>query len=318
MNKLNIIVDQFLKLKSDDIFHLFSRQNGAYIDGVEPKRFVYIPGSREDRVLLVAHADTVWGQIPIKTKIVDDTIVSADDTTMCKKAKSNVFEKGVGIGADDRAGVAILWCLKSLGHSVLITSGEETGCVTAKQLNDDTYWSKELNNHNYMIEFDRRGKNDVVFYESGTKSFAEYLNKNTGFVPTSGGFGSDIKYFCKDICATNVSVGYYNEHDKNEFLDLQDWRNSLFVFKNFLSQKQEKFPLIKSELWYSKRNYNNDNHYNYNTKKGNIITESSIIDDDIVITCNICNNEMHEYEFINNKFNCPYCERKDYNGSIYC
>jgi hypothetical protein len=43
-----------------------------------------------------------------------------------------------GIGADDRAGCAILWLLKDLGHSLLITDGEEKGGIGSKWLMNDT------------------------------------------------------------------------------------------------------------------------------------------------------------------------------------
>ena len=50
-----------------------------------------------------------------------------------------VFEDGVyssgddlcGIGADDRAGCAMLWLLRDSGHSLLILDGEEHGQVGA-------------------------------------------------------------------------------------------------------------------------------------------------------------------------------------------
>ena len=40
--------------------------------------------------------------------------------------RSGVYDEG--IGADDRAGCAILWLLKDSGHSLLVTNGEEIGC----------------------------------------------------------------------------------------------------------------------------------------------------------------------------------------------
>ena len=94
---------------------------------------VYIPGARSDRVLLIAHADTVFtvypdNEKPHKFLIDEDDIYSS-------------LEDDAGIGADDRAGCAILWLLKDLGHSLLVTNNEEIGSVGAKNIRD---YHKEL------------------------------------------------------------------------------------------------------------------------------------------------------------------------------
>ena len=46
-----------------DVLKVFADLPGAicHLDG-DKNNFVYVPGTREDRVLLVAHADTVWDE----------------------------------------------------------------------------------------------------------------------------------------------------------------------------------------------------------------------------------------------------------------
>ena len=108
------VLELFLNMPNYDakyVFSVFSNLPNAVISkGDNPfERFVYIPGKREDRVLLVAHADTVW----------DEKYVEGLDG-------KPVFEDGIyrsdnpdcGIGADDRAGCAMLWALKDSGHSL--------------------------------------------------------------------------------------------------------------------------------------------------------------------------------------------------------
>ena len=117
------IVEQFLNMplsNADEIFQMFSAMPGAIAkQGKKPlERYVYVPGTRAKRVLLVAHADTVW----------DRSYGKASETTV-------VFQDGVfsgtnpacGIGADDRAGCAMLWALRDSGHSLLLVDGEEHG-----------------------------------------------------------------------------------------------------------------------------------------------------------------------------------------------
>lgn len=66
--------------------------------------FVYVPGKREDRVVLIAHADTVYNS---GQEIIFEEGIYRSGTPYC------------GIGADDRAGCAILYLLKDFGHSLL-------------------------------------------------------------------------------------------------------------------------------------------------------------------------------------------------------
>jgi len=310
-NKLIKLLDNFLKLTEEDVFELFSRQKNAFVDGFERKKFVYIKGTREDRVLLVAHADTVWDKEIIKTKI-ENGIISSDQTTKdFKFTKNNRSSLGVGIGADDRAGIAILWCLKDLGHSILITSGEENGCVASKRLNSDPYWNKELNSHNYMLEFDRSDKNNIVFYDTGTKEFAKYLQNRTGFIPCTGGYGSDIKYIAEKICAANISVGYYNQHTASENIICKEWINTLTLFSSFLSEKQDKFELVKKNLW--EKTYPNKSTYQHSLDhyKKNELVHTAHNKDCQIVYCTICSNGISETSLINNNFECPICAKKE-------
>lgn len=100
---------------------------------------VYVPGKRKDRVLLVAHADTVFGLRGKHKVILDGDIYRSGD-----------YDEG--IGADDRAGCAILWLLKDSGHSLLVTNGEEIGCVGSHDIRDiHKELFEELNNHQYIL-----------------------------------------------------------------------------------------------------------------------------------------------------------------------
>ncbi len=59
-------VTKFLKMNADQVHDKFMNLPGAYTDGEKNERFTYIEGTRSDRVLIVAHADTVWGNLAIK------------------------------------------------------------------------------------------------------------------------------------------------------------------------------------------------------------------------------------------------------------
>ena len=240
----------FLTAKRVDVLNYFHSFLGAFSDGEDNlyKRFVYIKGTRPDAVLLVAHVDTVWHNIGIKTKLDGQNgqnIISDQkdiDWSINYKNGSKVKRKGIGIQADDRAGCAILDRLKDLGHSLLLVNGEEIGCVGSKWLMETDFWKKEVNSHSFVIEFDRRDSNDIVFYDVGTNEFVNYVKEETGYTPESGTF-TDIRVLCEDICGVNISVGYYNEHTQDERLNIPEWINTLNVTRKMLSKPLKKFKL---------------------------------------------------------------------------
>jgi hypothetical protein len=192
---------------------------------------IYVPGTRKDRVLLVSHLDTVWLDRDIQPILHDEIVYSG---RMNRKDKSN----SVGIGADDRAGIAMIWELRNLGHSILITGCEEEGCrgalAIARMAPDEQLL--ELNNHNFAIEFDRRGYRDIVFYNIGTPAFLKYVKKETGYKEAEGSY-TDICVICQTMTGVNISVGYLDEHTIYETLNLKAWKNTLKVVNKWISKE---------------------------------------------------------------------------------
>lgn len=109
MNKIDNpqkVLEDFLSFpiaSSEEIFKLFSREKGIDVHREGDKRgFAYFRGNRKDRVLLVAHADTVWDKKYMPDKDYRQPV-----------RLTNGFYEGenpeCGIGADDRAGCAMLY-----------------------------------------------------------------------------------------------------------------------------------------------------------------------------------------------------------------
>jgi hypothetical protein len=236
---LNVPVD-----RSDKVFELFqlpgavSRQN--FFDPKE--RFLYIKGNRENKVLLVAHADTWW------------------DTSYHIGKGLNIADGVIrpvlrGLGADDRAGCAIVWLLKELGHSILITDGEESGGFGSYWLASDqrnTNIMDEINKeHQFMVQFDRRNATDFKCYGVGTDEFRAYVGDKTGYAEPDRTAGSDIVNLCRDVAGVNLSVGYYNEHTPEEYLVIDEWMNTLDVCRNWLSEPdlpRFELPLVENRI----------------------------------------------------------------------
>ena len=125
-----------------------------------------------------------------------------------------------GLGADDRAGVyAILRILKTgLRPHVIFTTDEEKGGIGAYSI--AIKCQDFFNKIKYIIELDRQGSHDCVFYECNNRDFVRYV-ESFGFFEELGSF-SDISYICPEwkVAGVNLSIGYKNEHSYVETLHI--------------------------------------------------------------------------------------------------
>lgn len=231
------VLEEFLKMpisKTDQVFNKFIELDGSVTRGEGVKRYVYIPGWRKNKVLLVAHADTYWQEDYERNGNFEGLEL--------------MYENGKYInafGADDRAGCAILWLLKDLGHSLLITSGEENQQIGAKFLMEENIdLAEEINKeHQFIVEFDRRGRNDYKCYDVGTDEFRKYIEMVTGYQEPDRKSSTDIKVLCKEICGVNLSLGYYKEHTNETYLVYEEWLHTLNLARRWLNS--ENLPKFK-------------------------------------------------------------------------
>lgn len=184
-NELKSYVVTKLKKKYDDIY--------------VHKDFVYAKGTVP--ICLVAHLDTVHTELP-------QVIVEEADKMSSPQ----------GIGGDDRCGVyAILQIIQKHNCSVIFCCDEEIGGVGANVFSQSSL-AKQAE-FQYMIELDRKGKTDAVFYDCDNPKFTDFI---TDFGPWTENFGSfsDISYLAPAIgcAAVNLSVGYYNQHTAKEYV----------------------------------------------------------------------------------------------------
>ena len=235
------VLQRFLQMNINhtrDLFALFGSLPGAAEGQGEKKKehWLYVPGAREDRCLLVAHADTVW-----------------DNSYDRKRFHPEVrFEDGVffsrggecGLGADDRAGCAMLWLLRESGHSLLLLDGEEHGLLGARLLMTDGEMAREVNRHAFMLELDRRNAAEYKTYDLPVSvGFTAFIEEKTGFSRVENSAGTDICVLCREICGANLSVGYQNEHTNAEILVYADWQNTLDLVRTMLREPLARFPL---------------------------------------------------------------------------
>jgi len=208
------------RLNPDDYLHVFRweedealerledivRQHGYTQPEVATGDYLYAQGSTP--LLLVAHADTVFGNGRAEVEILR----GEDD-------RGVYLHSPQGLGADDRAGIiGILHLLAHTVHrpSLLITLGEEVGCIGAQAFADRHGQVLAGSEVRYAVELDRRGDMQAVFYRNN------HVREFTRFVTGYGfrheiGSSSDITRLQEyGLCAVNLSAGYYGEHRTTE------------------------------------------------------------------------------------------------------
>lgn len=200
--------------------------------GYEPKvekKFIYAEGNIP--IALVAHMDIV-GKEPPKKFYYDQN-------------KRIMWAGGHILGADDRAGITAIWEIIKTGEykpHLIFTCEEETGAAGANTISAKEMPFEDLR---YIIELDRQGSDDCVFYECDNKEFETYVN-SFGFITDYGTF-TDISIICPSwgVAGVNVSVGYYYEHTKYELLNFNELDKTIHRIKEMLSAPlPEKFKYV--------------------------------------------------------------------------
>lgn len=241
MTKHESLLSEFLNTPLDSGDQIFDRfaalPNAVTSVGSAPlQRYVYIPGTRRDRIVLVAHTDTVW----------DKAYGKPFSGVPSVELKDGVFFSGnptCGIGADDRAGCAMLWLLRDCGHSILLVDGEEHGKHGARYLRkSNPKLFRQLNRHAFMIELDWKGTDGCLYNQvDNTKKFKAYIETVLGFTDSKAKGGTDLQVLCKNVCGVNIGIGYHGWHTEREQLVVSQWENTLQKLNAFLQQPQKRY-----------------------------------------------------------------------------
>jgi len=230
---------------------------------IDEDGFLYAKG--DVPVLLVAHMDTVHKERCSSIVKVGEKLSSPQ-----------------GIGGDDRCGVFIIANLIKKYHcSVLLLEDEEIGTVGARKFTKTEY----INNLdvNFMIEFDRKGNNDAVFYSCDNKDFTDYVLEHTGYKLAIGSF-TDISVLMPEskLCGVNLSCGYYNPHTTNEYVNYNEMLDTIEAAKALITAECEKpFEYVAKTYQYSNYNSNSRAYNNNNSSRRSISYDDYDYADDI-------------------------------------
>lgn len=228
----------------------------GYKEIIRHDGFIFAKG--EIPVLLVAHMDTVHKEIPQIIEYID---------------KGNILSSPQGIGGDDRCGVYMIHeIIKTHKCHILFTEDEEIGGIGISKFINSPYLNKLKDlNINYMIELDRKGNNDAVFYECENPEFTEFITEDSGLKENFGSY-TDICDLMPEVgvAGVNISCGYYNAHQKTEYVNFTEMKLQIERAKEIINKPCDKpFEFIEAlscfdDSWFSSYDYYSDYAYRPN------------------------------------------------------
>lgn len=239
-------------------------KNKGYKNIISTNMYVIAEGSLP--ICLCAHMDTVFDKPP--------TVFFYD------QEKSTLWSPH-GLGADDRAGIYAIIELLERGYrpSIILTDMEEKGGIGAEAL-VKRFPDCPFEDCRAIIQLDRQGKDDAVYYDCDNKSFEKKIT-SYGFKTQWGTF-TDISIIAPKwkVAAVNLSVGYYDEHRTIETLNTKQLDNTIRKVERMLKDSEKwlsyaYIPFIYPENYFVKfKDYcaicnkeitNNDIFHSYKT-----------------------------------------------------
>lgn len=197
------LLKQLMELNQDELHQLLKSYLKKKYKKVEAAKD-YIIAEGDIPIGLVAHLDTVHKKTP--------SLFFYDE-------EQQTLWSPHGLGADDRAGVYAIIQIIEKGYRphIIFTHDEEVGGKGAMSL-INKHQICPFQNLKCLIELDRSGTQDCVFYECDNKDFNEYI-ESFGFTYEEGTF-TDICVIAPQwkVAAVNLSVGYFYEHSLTELL----------------------------------------------------------------------------------------------------
>lgn len=190
---------------------------------------------KKNNILIVAHLDRVLGKEPRLFRYEDEP--------------SHIYG---AYGWDDRAGViAALELYSNNDVDLLFTTGEESGCVGAKQVNPN-----KISQYNLIFELDRHGSHDFIndcsmgllCNDDFTNDICYHVgSKGYNLKPATGVFTDIGALRDKNKTAQMfyMSCGYYHEHSTEEYLIMEEFISSIEKAQIIIDYVNENPDVIK-------------------------------------------------------------------------
>ena len=198
----------------EHIVHKVSKNNNYNTTAFNKSGIIVIPKSVNKYPLICSHLDTINDSKKIKLQNSDIEI----DGDIIRLSESSLAKC---LGGDDRCGVYTALQLIDLGFpfGFAFFCDEEVGCIASSML------AKNIDENESITAFiglDRRGLDNVAVYGYDNSDLIN-LFENEGYIEVNGSI-TDVSLLSeqssRNLACVNLSVGYYNEHTKREFINI--------------------------------------------------------------------------------------------------
>ena len=198
----------------EHIVHKVSKNNNYNTTAFNKSGIIVTPKGVIKYPLICSHLDTINDSKKIKLQNSDIEI----DGDIIKLSQSSLAKC---LGGDDRCGVYTALQLIDLGFpfGFAFFCDEEVGCIGSSML------AKNIDENESITAFiglDRRGLDNVTVYGYDNQDLIN-LFENEGYIEVDGSI-TDVAVLSeqssRNLACVNLSVGYYNEHTKREFINI--------------------------------------------------------------------------------------------------
>lgn len=185
-----------------------------YKNVISQDGFIYVKG--KDKICLTAHMDTVHKEL---IKYVD----------IKKENGKHIISSPQGIGGDDRCGIYMILKILEAGFrpSIVFCEDEEIGCVGSNKFTD-TKFIKNLSKMYFLIELDRGGFKNVVFYDDANNDFHDFVLDTIEYKEEIGSYSDicELSPVC-GISSVNIACGYYKAHRLEEYVIMEEMESAI-------------------------------------------------------------------------------------------
>ena len=159
---------EICKLSQSELKAFLNKKLGEYYKNVIAQDgFIYVKG--KDKICVTAHMDTVHKE-------------TVKDFYEYRENGKHIISSPQGIGGDDRCGIYMILKILETGlrPTIIFCEDEEIGCIGSSKF-VDTKFIKNLEKMYFLIELDRTGGSNVVFYEDDNDNFHDFVLNETGY-----------------------------------------------------------------------------------------------------------------------------------------
>ncbi len=224
------ILETFIKLTSSTYPHGTETKLESFLPNgykVDMYGNYYLKVGNSD-TMFCCHLDTFGRDVVNINHLIEDDYIKSDGKTI--------------LGADDKSGMVVMLYMiyKKVPGLYYFFIGEEVGGIGSSSISK--HFEKFLD-INKCISFDRMGIDSIITHQSLTRTCSDEfasdlcnmlnmneLNIDFNYRKDNSGIYTDsyeFAYFIPEC--TNISVGYYNEHTKDEKQDINHLINLCMI-----------------------------------------------------------------------------------------